>query len=112
LSDDKRYLKKMLVRVDLFLRETLKLNLHPSKISISTLASGVDFLGWVHFVDHRVLRSVSRRRMFRTIRVKQGDNGTVQSYLGLLRHGNSHFLLSEIDELVSKYGQGDVLEDL
>jgi len=43
LSDDKRYLKKMLVRVDLFLRETLKLNLHPSKISISTLASYVNY---------------------------------------------------------------------
>ena len=109
-SDDKRYLKKMLSRIDLFLREKLKLYLHPNKVSIETVGSGVDFLGWVHFSDHRVLRTVSKRRMFRTIQVKQGNNETVQSYLGLLRHGNSHSLLSEIAELVSKYDKDDVLD--
>jgi len=46
LSEDKNYLEKLLAKIDLFLREKLKLNLHPNKISISTLASGVDFLGW------------------------------------------------------------------
>ncbi len=109
-SEDKNYLEELLSQIDLFLKNELKLNLHPHKVSIETMSSGVDFLGWVHFVDHRVLRNVSKRRMFRNIRTKKGDNETVQSYLGLLRHGNSHSLLSDIDELVSKYDQGDTLD--
>jgi hypothetical protein len=28
---------------------SLKLALHPRKVSITTVASGVDFLDWVHF---------------------------------------------------------------
>ena len=109
-SEDKQYLEETLSKIDLFLKSELRLNLHPNKVSIETIASGVDFLGWVHFVDHRVLRSVSKRRMFRTIQVKQGDNETVQSYLGLLKHGNSHSLLSEVDELVSKYNQDNMID--
>jgi hypothetical protein len=64
-------------------------SMHPKKIFISTVVSGVDFLGWVHFPDHRVLRTVTKQRMFKAIKAKRGNEETVQSYLGLLRHGNS-----------------------
>ena len=30
------------------------------KVSIGTLASGVDFLGWAHFPDHRVIRTATK----------------------------------------------------
>ena len=110
LSENKNYLEELLPKIDSFLKNKLRLSLHPNKISINTLASGVDFLGWVHFVDHRVFRTISKRRMFRNIRAKQGDNETVQSYLGLLRHGNSYSLLSDVDELVSKYDKDNIFD--
>jgi hypothetical protein len=74
------------------LRDQLNLELHPDKISIKTIASGVDYLGWVHFPDHRVLRTVTKRRMFRNIQIKQGKKETIESYLGLLSHGNAKSL--------------------
>lgn len=67
LSEDRGYLEHILPLMRDFLRDKLKLSLHPNKISISTVASVVDFLGWVHFPDHRVLRTATKRRMINGI---------------------------------------------
>jgi len=75
---------------------------HPHKISITTIASGIDFLGWVHFPDHRVLRTTTKKRVFRGIKEKQGQEETVQLYLGVLSHGNTRKLQDEVGELVGK----------
>lgn len=71
-----------------FLTEQLKLSLHEDKLSIKTLASGVDFLGWVHFPDHRVLRAATRRRILKRLATNPMPE-TINSYLGLLGHGNT-----------------------
>jgi RNA-directed DNA polymerase len=60
-------------------------------VSIGTLAAGVDFLGWVHFPDHRVLRTVAKRRMLRALERKPKKESVV-SYRGMLTHGNAHKL--------------------
>ena len=65
LSQDKKWLESILPEIRIFLLEKLKLTLHPDKIFIKTLASGVDFLGWVHFCDHKTLRTSTKRRMFK-----------------------------------------------
>lgn len=90
LSEDKKLLENILKEISTFLNENLKLSLHPDKVFIKTLASGVDFLGWVHFPDHSVLRTVAKRRMLKRIVEVEGKEETVQSYLGLLTHGNAH----------------------
>lgn len=100
LSHDKAWLESILPRIAEFLRDDLRLELHPKKVSISTLASGVDFLGWVHFPDHRVVRTTTKRRMFQGIRKNEGSDATIQSYLGLLSHGNTNKLRHEVGELV------------
>ncbi|MDO8183633.1 MAG: reverse transcriptase/maturase family protein [bacterium] len=91
MSPDKLFLENLLLEIKDFLEAKLKLNLHPNKIFLKTLASGVDFLGWVHFPNHRVLRTVTKRRMFEKIKDNPKPE-TVQSYLGLLQHGNTHKL--------------------
>ena len=111
LHTDKLILENYLRDVHIFLGEYLKLTLHPKKVSITTLASGVDFLGWVHFPKHRTLRTVTKRRMFKKLKQKEykvnfdveGKEGTlgyaeesVQSYLGMLKHGNGHKLSEKI----------------
>ncbi len=75
-----------------FLRERLKLELHPDKVYIKTIYSGVDFLGWVHFPKHRVLRTNTKRRMLKSLENSPTPE-TIQSYLGMLSHGNAHKLL-------------------
>jgi len=96
LSEDKDWLLELTPRVADFLEEKLHLTLHPKKVFLKTFASGIDFLGWVHFPKHRVLRTVTKKRMFRNIEGKVGDSSTVNSYLGLLDYGNAHSLKEKI----------------
>lgn len=88
LSDDRAWLESLIPRIQTFLSERLTLSLHPNKVSIGTLAAGVDFLGWVHFPDHRVLRGATKRRMIRTL-AEERSEPRLQSYRGLLSHGNA-----------------------
>ena len=98
LSDNRIILESYIVKISAFLSCELKLTLHPDKFSIKTLNSGVDFLGWVNFFDHRVLRAVTKKRMFRRL-AENPKEESVCSYLGLLSHGNSYKLLSKIANL-------------
>ena len=106
LSQDKKWLLDVLPKIENFLRGELCLELHPDKVSIRTLASGVDFLGWVHFPDHRVLRTTTKKRMFRRIQEKNGKPETAQSYLGLLGHGNAEKLKQEVTEMADILSNG------
>lgn len=52
-------------------------------------ATGIYLLGWVNFVNHRVLRKNTERRVL--LRTRENPKPeTLQSYLGLLKHGNTH----------------------
>jgi hypothetical protein len=94
-SEDRAWLEERISLIRKFLTEKLRLTLHPQKIFIKTLASGVDFLGWVNFSGHRVLRTATKRRMFKKIQMHRVPE-TVNSYLGLLNHGNTYKLRKEI----------------
>ncbi|OGM96281.1 MAG: hypothetical protein A2816_01790 [Candidatus Yanofskybacteria bacterium RIFCSPHIGHO2_01_FULL_39_44] len=91
LSQDKSWLEELLPKAGDFLEERLRLNLHPDKVFIKTLNSGVDFLGWVHFADHRVLRTTTKQRMLKRLKISQKSE-TISSYQGLLKHGNTNKL--------------------
>ena len=95
LSDNREWLEALIPRTSGFLRTRLKLELHPDKLFIKTLASGVDFLGWVHFPDHRVLRTSTKRRIIRRLETTTSV-ATRQSYRGLLRHGNTMKIQREL----------------
>lgn len=96
-SDRKNQLEKQIEQIREFLRNKLELELHPDKVFIKTLVSGVDFLGWINFSDHKVLRTATKRRMFRRI-AEFPMSETLNSYLGLLEHGNARKLQKEVCE--------------
>lgn len=95
LSCDRGSLVRLIAEMQNFLHQQLRLTLHPDKVLTKTFASGVDFLGWVHFPDHRVLRTATKRRMVRRVRAHPAPE-TVSSYLGLLRHGNTARLRRQV----------------
>jgi retron-type reverse transcriptase len=101
MSANKRELEELLPKISSFLSDKLHLQLHPHKVFIKTLASGVDFLGWIHFPNHRVLRTSTKRRMFKNLKINKTKPETVQSYLGLLKHGNTHKLKNEINKFMT-----------
>lgn len=96
LSHDKVWLKSLLPLLECFLTLRLRLTLHPDKVFIQTLSSGVDFLGWVKFPNHRVLRTVTKRRMLRAVSPPEVKQETLRSYLGMLSHGNAEKLMTKI----------------
>jgi RNA-directed DNA polymerase len=97
----------MLSQIGEFLKEKLKIELHPKKVDIRPLHQGIDFLGYVTLPHHRVLRATTRRRMFRKLseRLRQFFNGeiasdslnqTMQSYFGMMTHADTFELKSKI----------------
>ena len=92
MSQDKNWLENLTSQANHFLQDKLRLNLHPDKVYIKTLASGVDFLGWVHFPDHRVLRTTTKYRMLNKL-IGELKPETVQAYLGMLKWGNTASLV-------------------
>ena len=91
LSQDKNYLENNLAKIDNFLKIRLKLNLHPDKVFIKTYSSGVDFLGWTHFNYHRQIRTTTKRKIIRKMAGWPRPE-TINSYRGLLSHGESYKL--------------------
>ena len=94
LSEDRKYLQNITPLIGDFLQNELKLTLHPDKIFIKNLPSGIDFLGWVNFKDHRILRIKTKKRMLKRIK-KNSSRETLNSYLGLLKHGNTKIIQSK-----------------
>jgi retron-type reverse transcriptase len=95
LSSNQEWLEIILPEIRNFLANRLKLTLHPDKVSIKTLASGVDVLGWVHFPDHRVLRTGTKKRAIARVAADPNEQ-RVASYLGMLKHGNAEKIRSTI----------------
>lgn len=94
-------------KIEEFLRKKLLLELHPHKIHIRKYRQGIDFLGYVELPKARVVRTKTKRRIFRNIRTrieqyKQGIIGenklqqSLQSYLGVLGHANSYKLKNHL----------------
>ncbi len=111
LSENKKWLEHQILLMWKFLYEKLKLKLHPDKIFIKTISSGIDFLGMVNFGDHRVLRTKTKRRMLKKIdnnrqklltgMVKEKYfNRSLQSYLGILKHCCGQKIESAIQKYV------------
>ena len=99
LDEDKDILRRVFAEVEKFLNTHLKLYLHPDKVFIKTFSSGVDFLGWVHFSDYRILRTATKKRMFKKLN-RRAKEEVVQSYLGLLSNGNGTKLQNKIKNML------------
>lgn len=112
LYEDNRYLENLIPQISEFLGAELKLSLHPNKVFIKTFASGVDFLGWVHFPHHRVLRTATKRRMLANSAIYAGDEAVVNSYKGLLLHGNGYKLASVIEAISAKVSLSKIISKL
>lgn len=81
LHPDLTALQSIVPRVADWLWRERRLLLHPRKVILRKLSHGIDFAGYVVLPRHTVLRTRTKRRMFRRVAVKN-----LSSYLGLLRH--------------------------
>jgi len=111
VSNERDYLERLLLPIQSFLEDKLELKLHPKKLSIRKARQGTDFLGYVILPHYRVLRTKTRRRIFRKLKnrareyregkiERQTVEQSLQSFLGTLQHADT-FRVSE--ELKNNY---------
>lgn len=85
--------------IDLFLKEFLKLELHPGKIILRKLIWGIDFLGYIILPHYILPRTKTKRRIFKKLNEKFGSenfDACLQSYLGYLTYANSFNIVQQI----------------
>lgn len=96
LDNDKERLKECGRRMTQFLEEQLHLNFN-NKTALRPVRVGCEFVGFVIYNDHVILRKSTTLRMKRTLRKTRQDyhdnlitfkeaNATMQSYLAMLSH--------------------------
>ncbi len=95
VSTDKAYLESLIEPIREFLLMHLKLDLHPSKVSIRSWEQGIDFLGFVLRPHATTLRTKTKRRMLARVNAHN-----LSSYLGICSHTNGHYL-SQVAMLVA-----------
>ena len=103
LHESKKQLETWKKQIDRFLREKLKIELHPQKSRIIPLSRGVDFVGFRNFYYRKLLRKRNIRNMKRKIELfKKGEmdfRDLYESYQGwqaYAKWANTHKLRKEI----------------
>ena len=103
LSNNRNDLTQYINILRRFLLGNLKLELHSNKTVIRRLEWGVDFLGYVALSYHSVLRTKTKRRIFKNVEKKitlfredyisrENLHQTLASYFGILKHVNAYGL--------------------
>lgn len=111
LNTEKEQLEKLVPILNDFLETKLKLHLHPDKIFVRKIHKGIDFLGCVVFPTHIILRTATKKRMFRKIRIRKKEletgvidkkafNQSLQSYFGMLTHCRGRGIWKEITNIL------------
>ena len=112
LGNDQKHLINLINPIKQFLDEKLHLSLHPNKVTIGKLKQGVDFLGYVVLPYYKVLRTKTKKRMFKKLNKKKKEyksgeiskdnlDRSMQSYLGLLSHGKNHRIQRKIRRMTN-----------
>ena len=74
------------------------MQLHSNKVILRKHHQGTDFLGYVQFPHHRVLRKKTEKRIVNKIN-KGVSEQSLNSYLGVLSHSNNYKLSQKIKNL-------------
>lgn len=107
LGPDKKHLHEDKERIKAFLRDRLKLELHPKKAEIFPIDKGVDFLGYVVRGNRRLLRKSTvkrflkkRKRYARLLREGKVSSETIRnvhnSWRGYAKFADSYKLMKKL----------------
>lgn len=107
---DRKILASIIEQVQESLHETLKISLHPDKISIRKIRQGIDFLGYIIMPHYKIIRTRTKKRMIKRLKQKRSAllrekitskqyRQCIESYKGMLKHANSYKTLEKIQNL-------------
>ena len=118
LSNNRHELEEILPKIREFLHDRLQVDIHPNKIVFRKWHQGFDFLGYVHFPHHKLVRTKTVRRMFRKLAIRHAgaeddtSQGKLeqakQSYLGILSHARGKKFARDIRHTFRKTAKSDL----
>ena len=101
-------MRHVLELIEEFLHRELKLELNP-KTTILAAKNGINFVGYIHFKDHKRVRKDAMRRLkkllkaFDTGEVELEDfDRSIESRFGHMKHADSYILIEETKEKVKE----------
>ncbi len=116
LHEDRDVLLSLLPRIQEGLKAQLDLDLHPRKVVLTKLSQGIDFLGYVVLPHYTLLRSRTKRRIFKRVEEEGLSENQLSSYLGLLSHCEGYDLEHQLRlaylNQVSGIGQTDIYRSI
>lgn len=102
-------LERMIVQIDRFLKQDLKLSLNIKKTKLKNINQGIDFLGYYLKPNYTLARRKVVKRFWSKIRLVQSmeivDKDKLgklaASYIGHFRHANTYFLVKSFKKVVA-----------
>lgn len=111
IGSERKELEDYIEPIAGFLKENLKLQLHPNKMIIRKLSWGIDFCGYIILPHYILPRTKTKRRIIKRILKEKVSNQSLQSYLGYLKHASSFKLRKELGNKIWAYGVGEGREE-
>lgn len=90
LHPSKRELEQLRSRIDNFLRNELKIELHPDKSGITSLSKGIDFVGFRNYLYHRLPRKRNVRKMFSKVKRYKEERLNKKQILEIFQGWNAY----------------------
>lgn len=121
LHKSKNKLHEIREEIEIFLDDYLMLELN-NKTAVRPITLGIDFMGYVTWPTHRLLRKSTKKKMKRRLKYlkkkySEGKvniediNATVQSYLGILKHCCSYNLKKKVLGMLKFIKEKEVKND-
>ena len=95
LDHGRARLVKLIPIIRSFLKNNLKLDLHPKKVELKSWRQGINFVGYVHKPWAVLVRTITKNRMLKNVNKKN-----LTSYLGVAKHADS-FKLRQLLETIA-----------
>jgi len=122
LSDSKEELHALLAKIKEYLAVNLKLTVKGNHRVFPIEKIGIDFVGYVHFHTHKLLRKSIKQAFARVLaRRKKANNPetfkpSIDAYLGWAKHSNSTHLIKKLmphesDKIIQRFqltGKGQI----
>lgn len=95
LSNSKEHLHQVLAQIKNYLKTNLKLQIKQNYQLFPVAARGIDFVGYVHYHTHTLLRKSIKKRMVKSF-IKRKNKSTIAGYLGWTKHANTKNLMKKL----------------
>lgn len=108
LSEDPAELRRLLAIIEEFLRRELRLELNP-KTTILAAKNGINFVGYIHYKDHKKIRKDARRRLTKLLKAFETGEAeleyfdrSIESRFGHMEHADTYNYIRETKKTIEE----------